>query len=335
MLERTHYNLLSLNTFGVEAFCSRFIQLESEAEAQTVLPTLKAEELLIVGQGSNLLLTRDFAGTVLRSAIRGLSVAEEGEESLLRCGSGEKWDDVVAYAIERQLYGSENLSLIPGDVGAAAVQNIGAYGAEIADIIYKVEAVEIATGQSITFAKDDCEYAYRSSRFKTSWRNCFFITYVTLRLQHSFAPQLNYGNVLQALSERGISSPTALQLRETIIAIRREKLPDTKELGNAGSFFMNPIVERAVGEKLLSSYPDMPMYDVDASRVKLSAGWFIERCGWKGRSIGAVGVYEKNALVLVNRGGATGEELLHLCQRVQRDVWEQFGVALQAEVNII
>ncbi len=309
--------------------------METLEEAQHVLPSVSSEPLLMIGRGSNLLLTKDFDGVVVRSGISGMDVADEGGDALLRCGSGVLWDNVVEYAVRNGFYGVENLSLIPGDVGASAVQNIGAYGVEIKDFIDNVEAVEISTGRCVRIEKDDCRYTYRGSRFKKEWRNRFFITRVTYRLKRVFMPQLGYGNIRQALAGKRIDKPTARDLRSLIIGIRREKLPDTDILGNAGSFFMNPIVKRAAAEQLLAAYPAMPVYDAGGECVKLSAGWMIEQCGWKGRSLGNAAVYGKQALVIINKGGATGKDILSLCEAIQKDVAGKFNVQIKPEVNIV
>ncbi len=335
MIDRAEYNLSARNTFHINAVCRRFIEIENVDEAKEILPSVSAGPLLVIGGGSNLLLTKDFSGVVVRSGIRGMSSANDGQDILLRCGSGEKWDDVAAYAVSRKLYGTENLSFIPGDAGASAVQNIGAYGAEIKDILHCVEAVEIATGRQFTIMKEECGYAYRYSRFKGEWRGRFFITHVTYRLSNVFRPQLSYNGIQQALKSENIANPTAGQLRNVIIRIRQAKLPDTDVLGNAGSFFTNPVVARETAEKLLISYPDMPVYNVNEEKVKLSAGWMIDRCGWKGKAIGRAAVYEKQALVIVNKGNATGEEIMALCKAVQKDVKDKFGVDIIPEVNIV
>lgn len=330
-----NYSLLKHNTFGIDAKCSRFIDIASTEEASQVLPQYAGEKFIIVGGGSNLLLTRDYDGTVLHSAIKGIESECDGDEVLVTCGSGEVWDDVVAHCVGRGLHGAENLSLIPGDVGASAVQNIGAYGSEAKDIICKVEAVEIATGRVMTFSAADCCYSYRQSIFKNEWKNRFFITHVTYRLSRQFQPRLEYGNIKSALADKDITVPTAQQLRDVIIEIRKAKLPEPSVLGNAGSFFMNPVVDRAKYEQLLAQYPQMPHYTIDAMHEKIPAGWMIEQCGWKGRSLGHAGVHDKQALVLVNCGGARGEEILTLCRTIQKDVAEKFGIDIHPEVNII
>ena len=338
MKDVTDYSLLRHNTFGIDARCRRFVEIETTDEALQ-LPSLLTpadRPLLIIGGGSNLLLTQDFEGTVLHSAIHGIETYRCQDRSvLLRAGSGETWDDVVQMCVENGWYGAENLSLIPGDVGATAVQNIGAYGAEASHIIYNIEAVEIATGRQVTLMAADCGYGYRQSRFKQGWGGRYLITHVTYRLQTTFTPLLDYGNIRDVLSQRGITTPTASELRQAIIDIRREKLPDPLVEGNAGSFFMNPVVSRNKFEELLCEYPNMPHYAVDAVREKIPAGWLIEQCGWKGRTMGRAGVHSRQALVLVNRGGATGADIVALCKAIQSDVKKKFGIEIHPEVNIV
>ena len=349
MIDLRNYNLLKHNTFGIDASCNRFIEFSSVSELLAVCRHLTEEDcpLLLLGGGSNLLLTGDFHGTVLHSAIKGVEkVSEEDGTVLVRAGSGEVWDDFVAYCVEQGWHGLENLSLIPGEVGASAVQNIGAYGVEAKDFIECVEAVEIATGRRVTLENEECGYAYRQSRFKQDWRNRFVVTHVVYRLSTTFVPQLDYGNLYKVVSsqESGVGSQesgvgrqevSALAVRNAIIQIRREKLPDPKDLGNAGSFFVNPVVSGEKYRELAAKYPDMPHFDAGGGRVKIPAGWLIEQCGWKGRSLGRAGVYEKQALVLVNRGGATGREIVGLCEAIQHDVREKFGIKIQTEVNVV
>lgn len=338
MKDFENYSLLTHNTFGIAGSCRRFVEFDNVNDVQTFVHTLTeaGRPLLIIGSGSNLLLTRDFAGTVLHSAIKGREVVKRSNERIwLRCGSGETWDDIVAYAVSNGWHGAENLSLIPGEVGASAVQNIGAYGVEAKDLITKVEAVEIATGNIVEINREECHYAYRQSRFKNEWKNRYVITHVTYSFSLSFCPDLDYGNIRQSLEKQGITTPTAQQLRQTIIDIRNAKLPDPKVMGNAGSFFMNPIVERDVYEHLAAQYEAMPHYVVDANHVKIPAGWMIEQCGWKGASLGRAGVHNRQALVLVNRGGATGEEIVTLYKRIIEDVRNKFGVEIRPEVNVV
>ena len=344
MKDIRNYNLLNHNTFGIDANCRRFIEFSTVGELQAVCKRLTDADqpLLLLGGGSNLLLTGDFDGTVLHSAIKGIEkVVEEGNSVLVRAGSGETWDDFVAFCVENAWFGAENLSLIPGEVGASAVQNIGAYGVEAKDIIECVEAVEIATGRRVTFENDEIGYSYRQSRFKQNWKNRFVITHVIYRLSTEFVPQLDYGNLRQRLSSDLKASPTgrglegASSVRQAVIDIRREKLPDPKILGNGGSFFVNPIVPVEKYRELAVKYPEMPHYEVDSAHVKIPAGWLIEQCAWKGRSLGRAGVYEKQALVLVNLGGATGQEIIDLCRQIQHDVKQKFGIEIKPEVNII
>lgn len=338
MKDIKNYSLLAHNTFGIEARCHRFLEYSSVEEAQQIVSSLTTEDepLLILGGGSNLLLTGDYPGTVLHSAIKGIKVLSDKEPAFvfLECGSGEVFDDVVAFAVENGYHGAENLSIIPGEVGASAIQNIGAYGVEAKDIIYKVEAVEIATGKLVVFDNADCEYSYRQSKFKHEWRDKYLVTHVIYRLSRTFVPDLDYGNIRSSLEKKGIASPTAQQLREIIIEIRNAKLPDPKVQGNAGSFFMNPIVEKAKYEELASQYLGMPHYTIDAEHEKIPAGWMIDQCGWKGKSLGKAGVHDKQALVLVNRGGATGADIVRLCETIQKDVKEKFGIEIHPEVNI-
>ena len=305
----------------------------SVEEAQAVVGILTETDrpLLILGGGSNLLLTGDYDGTVLHSGIRFL---EQTDECHIRCGSGYVWDDVVAYCVANGLYGAENLSVIPGEVGASAVQNIGAYGVEAKDLIDSVEAVEIETGRICRFMNAECAYSYRQSKFKHAWRDRFLITAVTYKLSKTYAPKLDYGNIRAALAAKGIDNPTAMQLRETIIEIRNAKLPDPKVLGNAGSFFMNPVVPTQKYNELARQYEGMPHYTIDSEHEKIPAGWLIEQCGWKGKALGRAAVHDKQALVLVNRGGATGSEVVHLCETIQHDVRQKFGIDINPEVNI-
>lgn len=334
MRDLANYSLKEHNTFGIDVKCSRFLEFEDDNEAIVVAEVLRKSGLpyIIIGGGSNLLLTRDYEGIVVRSAIKGYYF-EDGNRMV--CGSGETFDDMVAASIEAGYYGMENLSLIPGDVGASAVQNIGAYGVEAKDFIHSVWAVEIATGRPCMLGAEQCDYGYRQSRFKQAWKDKYLITRVTYGLSATFTPHLDYGNIRAELERRGIAEPTARQLRQVIIDIRNEKLPDPRVTGNAGSFFMNPVVTRSKYEQLAALYPDMPHYCVDSSHEKIPAGWLIDQCGWKGRQMGRAGVHPKQALVLVNLGGATGQEIVALCEAIRSDVKEKFGIAIHPEVNIV
>ena len=333
MKDLKNYSLKAHNTFGIDAKCSRFLEFENELEAAEVAQILRKSTLpyIIIGGGSNLLLTKDFEGIVVRSGIKGYTF----DSDCMECGSGEVWDDMVAVSIQAGYYGMENLSLIPGDVGASAVQNIGAYGVEAKDLIVNVWAIEIATGKACMWRNEECGYSYRQSRFKHDWKNQYLIIRVSYRLSRTFTPHLDYGNIRAELEKKGIQEPTAQQLRDVIIDIRNAKLPDPKVMGNAGNFFMNPIVSREKYEVLAATYENMPHYPVDEAHEKIPAGWMIDQCGWKGKKMGRAGVHDKQALVLVNCGGATGEDIVSLCRQIQHDVKAKFGIDIYPEVNII
>lgn len=335
-------SLLKYNTFGIEHSCKKIYEPRSVGELQEMLPELRKEPLLIVGGGSNLLLTRDYEGNVLHPMIKGVerySLWQNPDDKgcTMRAGAGEVWDDVVQRSLLWGCYGMENLSLIPGEVGASAVQNIGAYGVEAKDLIYLIEAVEIATGEIVKIAPQECNYGYRYSRFKDEWKGKYVITHVIYKLSegYNYKPRTDYGNLKSVLSERGIKYPTARNVREAIIDIRNAKLPDPEVEGNAGSFYMNPVVCREKAERLLSEYPNMPHYVIDETKVKVPAGWLIEQCGWKGKTLGRAGVHDKQALVLVNKGGATGMEIVALSDAIRKTVREKFDIELKPEVNII
>ena len=334
---RKDYSLLSHNTFGMDIKASLFIEYTSVEELKEILRRYPLEEgcWLHIGGGSNLLFKGDYPGIILHSAIKGYEILEENEqEVIVRVGAGEVWDDFVAYSVDKGWYGAENLSLIPGEVGASAVQNIGAYGMEAKDLIVNVETVEVATGEERIFTNAECAYAYRESAFKLSLKGKYIVTKVSYRLKKTPYYHLDYGNVRAELEKSGIAL-TLSNVREVIIKIREGKLPDPKVQGNAGSFFMNPIVLRGQFETLLAEYPQMPHYVVDAERVKIPAAWMIDQCGWKGKRLGNAGVHDKQALVLVNAGGATGEEVIRLSEAIQKSVFDKFGIRISPEVNFI
>ncbi len=341
-----------INTFGIDARCTRLLEFSSVEELKEhwseIAEARRQGNLLIIGRGSNLLPTGDYDGLVVRSRIMGRSLIAPDK---IEVGSGETVDEIIAWSIAQGLYGMENLSLIPGEVGASAVQNIGAYGVEAKDFIVSLHALDIETGEIVGITNAECEYGYRQSRFKKDWKNRFVITDVTYQLSTTFTPHIDYGNIRKVLEEKGISCNvedgqiSAQLLRDTIIDIRNAKLPDYEVEGNAGSFFMNPIVSKEKFEELIAKYPNMPYYPVSVpapslgrageGAVKLPAGWLIDQCGWKGKTLGRAGVHDKQALVLVNKGGATGEEVVALCRQVQKDVLERFGVEIHPEVNIV
>lgn len=331
------YSLKSYHTFGMDVKASLFVEYASVEELQEILSQhlLEPGKWLHIGGGSNLLFKGDYPGVILHSAIKGYEVvAEDDDEVIVRVGAGEVWDDFVAYTVENGWFGAENLSSIPGEAGASAVQNIGAYGVEVKDLIVKVEAVEVATGEWRSFDNAACQYAYRDSVFKHVLKGRFIITYVSYRLKKTPCYHLDYGNVRAELEKRK-EELTLKHVREAIMEIREGKLPNPKVQGNAGSFFMNPVVSRSQFERLLEDYPRMPHYVVDADHVKIPAAWMIDQCGWKGKRMGRAGVHDKQALVLVNLGGATGEEVIHLSEEIQKSVFEKFGISIFPEVNFI
>lgn len=330
------YSLLPHNTFGMDVKASVFIEYASVEELKEVLSLyVKDNQWLHIGKGSNLLFTGDFSGIILHSAIKGYEVIhEDTNEVVVRVGAGEVWDDFVAMTVENEWYGAENLSLIPGEVGASAVQNIGAYGVEAKDLIVGVEAIEVSTGKESIFKNEECGYAYRESVFKSSLKYQYLVTHVSYRLKKTPCYHLDYGNIRLEL-EKQKARLTLANVRQAIISIREAKLPDPKLQGNAGSFFMNPVISREHFEALLVDYPLMPHYEVDAESIKIPAAWMIDQCGWKGKRLGRAGVHDKQALVLVNLGGAVGAEVIALSEAIQKSVYEKFGINILPEVNFI
>ena len=330
------YSLLPHNTFGMDVKASVFIEYASVKELKEVLSLyVKDNQWLHIGKGSNLLFTGDFSGIILHSAIKGYEVIhEDTNEVVVRVGAGEVWDDFVAMTVENEWYGAENLSLIPGEVGASAVQHIGAYGVEAKDLIVGVEAIEVSTGKESIFKNEECGYAYRESVFKSSLKYQYLVTHVSYRLKKTPCYHLDYGNIRLEL-EKQKARLTLANVRQAIISIREAKLPDPKLQGNAGSFFMNPVISRKHFEALLVDYPLMPHYEVDAESIKIPAAWMIDQCGWKGKRLGRAGVHDKQALVLVNLGGAVGTEVIALSEAIQKSVYEKFGINILPEVNFI
>lgn len=337
MKELYNCSLLPYNTFGMDVKASCFVEYASVEELRGLWNAEReaVARALHIGGGSNLLFASDYEGLILHSAIKGYTVVKETEEEVeVRVGAGEVWDDFVAYTVANGWYGAENLSLIPGEVGASAVQNIGAYGVEAKDLIVSVDTFGLETGEERRFMREECRYAYRESIFKQELKGKYAVTFVTYRLKKHPVFHLEYGNIRAELEKQGCQVDLE-NVRRIIIAIRQAKLPDPKVLGNAGSFFMNPVVPKMQFEALLAQYPDMPHYPVDDAHVKIPAGWMIDRCGWKGKRVGHAGVHEKQALVLVNCGGATGKEVMHLAEEIVASVRERFGVTIRPEVNYI
>lgn len=331
-----NHSLLPHNTFHLEAMTRYFIEYSSEEELREVLKSTITtnHRILQIGSGSNILFTKDFDGVVLHSSISGIAkVSEEDHSVLLKVGAGVNWDDFVAFCVASNWYGAENLSLIPGEVGAAAVQNIGAYGVELMGIVESIEAIEVATGSKRVFKNSDCNYAYRESVFKKELKDQFIITYVVFRLSKTPSFVLDYGNLKESLSDCAVVDLKSV--RETIISIRESKLPDPKEIGNAGSFFMNPYLALSDYLLLKQSYPTMPHYVVSDNVVKVPAAWLIEQCGWKGKQIGNAGVHDRQCLVLINKGNATADEISELSAQIITSVKDKFNVELIPEVLFI
>lgn len=331
------------NTFGIDATAHLMVKYSSIEELTDFLKKYRQEEshlpLLHIGGGSNLLFLSDFAGIILFSEIKDITLLSEDEETVLvSVGAGVTHDDFVQYAIQKGWYGVENLSLIPGQVGASAVQNIGAYGVEAGDFIKTVHTISLEDGTSRQWNHDELCYSYRHSIFKDqAIRGKYAVCHVVFQLKKRFTPCLNYGGLRATLQQKGISEEnlSATMLRDIIIETRQNKLPDPKVMGNAGSFFMNPIVGIDTLQRIQAKNSNVPYYEVDKETVKIPAGWLIEQCGWKGKSIGPAAVHDRQALVLVNKGGATGKDILELCKAVQQSVEETFGIHLYPEVNFI
>lgn len=329
---RYNHSLLEHNSFHLNVKAAEYVEYSSIDDLQTYLPLRdQTKALFHIGGGNNLLFTKDFDGIILHSALRGAErVGESDDFVTIKVGAAEVWDELVEHTLNKRLYGLENLSLIPSEVGAAAVQNIGAYGAEAKDVIEKVDVVSLTDGSVKTFSNEECAFSYRYSNFKGPWRGQYAVAYVYLRLSKTFVPNLSY----KAVADIYHPNMDALSLRQAIINIRQNKLPDPSVIPNAGSFFMNPVVSEAQFAALQATYPTIPHYKVD-NGVKIPAAWLIEQTGWKGKSLGRAGVYEKQPLVLVNRGGATGEDIVRLSDAVCKDVKDKFGITIRPEVNWI
>lgn len=324
------------NTFGIDVTASFFSTFSSIEELDYCVSNKPTEQLLILGGGSNVLFTENINATVLINKIKGISiVGEDTNHFYVKVGAGEVWHEFVMHSIEQNWCGIENLSLIPGSVGASPMQNIGAYGVEIKDVFYTLDAYEIATGKSRSFSHQECQFAYRESIFKTNLKGQFIITSVTYKLNKKPNLSTYYGAIKTQLSEMGIDTPTIKDISKAVIAIRQSKLPDPKKIGNAGSFFKNPVVSKEKTFDLQRSFPNIPIYEIDSNRSKLAAGWLIEQAGWKGKTFGNFGVHKNQALVLVNYGGADGKQIQALSDKIMQSVCEKFNIQLEREVNII
>jgi UDP-N-acetylmuramate dehydrogenase len=334
-----NYSLRPFNTFGIDAKARYFADFSSVEELQQLLkegPAASGIPNMILGGGSNILLTRDYDGIVLKNRIGGIEVVSEDDAYVyVKAGAGVSWHSFVMDCIEHERAGLENLSLIPGNVGASPMQNIGAYGVEIKDSFHSLEAYHLHDHTLVTFDNAACQFGYRESIFKRGYKGQFAIVSVTFKLNKNPHYNTSYGAIEEELKRMGITQLSIRSISQAVINIRSSKLPDPKEIGNAGSFFKNPTVAADVYERLKAAYPNVVAYPVDGGLYKLAAGWLIEQTGWKGRREGDAGVHAKQALVLVNYGGATGEQIYNLSQQVLDSVKEKFGVDLEREVNII
>lgn len=330
---KENVSLKAYNTFGIDATAQCFVEYQTENELIDLIKSgqLSNKKFYSIGGGSNLLFVNNYDGLILHSCIKGIELeAEDDKHVYLRVGAGVVWDDFVAYAVEHAYGGAENMSLIPGEVGACPVQNIGAYGLEAKDVIFKVEGIQLPEAEKAMLTNADCKFGYRDSIFKHELEGKFIVTYVVFKLDKEPVFHLDYGSIQDELKKH--SEINLKTIRQAIIAIRESKLPDTKKLGNAGSFFKNPVVDRAVFEKIQSDYPKMPFYNVSEAEVKIPAGWLIEQSGWKGKAHGNAGVHADQALVLVNYGKASGAEIVELSKLVQAAVKEKFEVDIYPEV---
>src|SRR5690554_426089 len=335
MLQR-NVNLAPFTTFAVEAKTAYFASFTTIEELKKLLSEVKDRKLLILGGGSNILFRNNFDGVTLHNKIQGISTVKEDENYIvLKVGAGEVWHDFVLYTLSKGWGGVENLSLIPGSVGASPMQNIGAYGVEIKDVFESLEAVEISSGELRTFSHEECQFGYRESVFKKSLKDKYVITSVSYRLSKHPVLNTSYGAIENELKSMGILHPTIQDVSKAVIAIRQSKLPDPKEIGNVGSFFKNPIISLSHFEKLKKEYPEIPSYKVSEVEVKVPAGWLIDKAGWKGKTIQNYGVHKKQALVLVNYGKASGEDIYELSEKIIKDIQLRYGILLEREVNII
>ncbi|WP_245830819.1 UDP-N-acetylmuramate dehydrogenase [Marivirga sericea] len=333
-------DLKAYNTFGFDVKADLFIEIKSVSEFQELMSTSewKNNRHLILGGGSNVLLTNDFHGLVVVNRIEGIEVVEETDKIVtVKCGGGESWHQFVLHTLKQKWGGLENLSLIPGTVGAAPMQNIGAYGVEIKDSFHSLEAINLNTGKLEVFFAEHCQFAYRESVFKHKLKGQYLIATVSFQLDKPKFHQLklDYGVIEDVMAEKNIENPSIQDVSDAIIKIRQSKLPDPAEIGNSGSFFKNPIIDAAQFKKLQNEFPEIPSYDLGNGQVKLAAAWLIEKAGWKGYQENGVGVHQKQALVLVNYGEGEGKEVLNLAKKIQDSIQSKFGVELSPEVNFI
>ncbi len=332
---KENYPLGHFNTMGINVNARYFAQARSIDEIKEILDNHRdCFPFYIIGGGSNILFTKDYNGLILQPAIKGINILEENlENTVIEAGAGENWDEFVEWTVKRGLGGIENLSLIPGSVGSSPIQNIGAYGTEVREVVERVNYLDLKTLKMVSLPNRECNFGYRDSIFKNHLKNRTIITSVVFRLNRHPVFNTSYGNLQAEIDKHG--SISLERIRNAVIEIRRSKLPDPAELGNAGSFFKNPVVESARAQAIREEYEEMPSFPVDESFTKIPAGWLIEQCGWKGKKTGNAGVHEKQALVLVNYGDATGREIADLAEKISRSVFSKFKIELETEVNII
>lgn len=329
-------SLKAYNTFGIDVAAEHLVSIESTSELVKTLAEINQKELLILGGGSNVLFMNDIKGTVLLNKLEGISVVDENEGHVwVKAGGGVNWHEFVLHCIHQNWAGIENLSLIPGSVGAAPMQNIGAYGVETKDVFHELEAIEISTGKIITFSNSDCQFGYRESVFKRALKGQYLISSVIFKLDKKPTFKTSYGAITNELENMKVTELSIQAISNAVINIRRSKLPDPKVTGNAGSFFKNPVVPISLAENIKKEYPEAAAYPVDNNSMKLAAGWLIDKAGWKGKTYGNYGVHPKQALVLVNYGGATGQNIYDLSTEILTDIKSKFGVELEREVNIV
>lgn len=330
-------SLKNHNTFGIDVKARFFVEITGLVQLQKVLELKAYPKKFIISGGSNMLLTKDIDALVMHIALKGITVVEEDENSVeVKVMAGENWHELVLWSLERGYGGLENLSLIPGNVGTAPIQNIGAYGVELKDVFVSCAAMDVTTGELEGFDNEACAFGYRDSIFKNEAKDKYIITSVVLKLtKTNHVLHTGYGSIENELKEKGIVHPTIQDISEAVIAIRRSKLPDPKDIGNSGSFFKNPVISKKAFDRFIKKHPDAPFYEVDDNGFKIPAGWLVEQCGFKGKRFGDAGVHDKQALVLVNHGNATGQEILDLGKKIQEEVYKQFKIKIQPEVNII
>ena len=331
-----HFSLKNYNSFGINVYAKQFIAVQSVAELSDVLIKFKDGKKFILGGGSNMLLTQNIDALVILIDIKGKIINKQNDDFVwITCNAGENWHEFVLWTIHQNFGGLENLSLIPGNVGATPIQNIGAYGTEIKDTLTSCEAINIENQEIHTFLNNDCKFGYRESIFKNEQKNKYIITSVTFKLtKKNHNINTSYGDILNEIPS-SIADPNLIDISNAVIAIRKSKLPDPKELGNSGSFFKNPILLKSDFAPILKKFPEMRFFAVSDTEVKIPAGWLIENAGLKGKRFGNAGIHERQALVLVNYGGASGQEILEVSKIVQQTVFKKFGVAIETEVNII